>query len=60
MALPPTYGQQKGAYARTNGGPESNKDDKPLQAHLCLDINRVFNGTHELGIGPFVRGAEGL
>ncbi len=53
------YGQQKGAYARTNGGPESDKDNTPLQAHLCLDINRVFSGTSEPRICPLVRGAEG-
>jgi hypothetical protein len=27
--------------------PESNKDSTPLQAHLCLDIDRVFGGTGE-------------
>ncbi len=54
-----TYGQQKGAYAWTNGGPESDKDSTPFQVHLCLDINRVFGGTREPRICPLVCGAEG-
>jgi hypothetical protein len=32
------YGKQKGAYVRTNGGPESDKDSTPLQAHLLYPV----------------------